>query len=75
VAGLGLLFGAGFRLLTLWSAQSPVFSLGGLLLILLTAWSFQTELTLSAWLSSLFQAIVSIFALVLVFRHLQKSAG
>jgi hypothetical protein len=73
VAVLGVLFGFGFRKLTLWSAQSPVFSFGGLLLILLTAWSFQTELTLSAWLSSLFQGIVSIFAFVFVFRRFQEA--
>ncbi len=75
VAALGALFGFGFRKITLWSAQSPIFSWGGLLLILLSAWSFQTELTLSAWLSSLFQAAASILALVFVFRRVQDAAG
>jgi hypothetical protein len=72
VIGFGAVVGFCFRKVTLWSAQSPIFSYAGLLLILLTAWSFQTELTLSAWLSSLFQGAVSIFAFVFVFRRFQE---
>jgi hypothetical protein len=74
VLGLGVVFGVAFRKITLWSASSPLFSYGGLALILLTAWSFQTELTLSAWLSSLFQGAVSVFALAFVFRRFQEAA-
>jgi len=72
VAGLGAVLGFCFRKITLWSVQSPIFSYAGLLLILLTAWSFQTELPLSGWLSSLFQGSISIFAFVLVFRRFQE---
>ena len=55
--------------------RSPIFSYAGLMLILLTAWSFQTELTLSGWLSSLFQGSVSIIAFVFVFRRFQEVSG
>jgi hypothetical protein len=71
VVALGVIFGFCFRKIALWSAQSPIFSPAGLMLILLTAWSFQTELTLSGWLASLFQAAVSILAFVFVFRRIQ----
>ena len=73
--GLGVVFGFGFRKITLWSVRSPIFSYAGLMLILLTAWSFQTELTLSGWLSSLFQGSVSIIAFVFVFRRFQEVSG
>jgi hypothetical protein len=57
------------------SVRSPIFSYGGLAMILLTAWSFQTELPVSAWLSSLFQGAISIYAFVFVFRRFQEVAG
>jgi hypothetical protein len=72
VVGFGVVFGFCFRMITLWSARSPIFSYAGLMLILLTAWSFQTELTLSGWLASLFQGAISIFAFVFVFRRFQE---
>jgi hypothetical protein len=75
VLGLGVVFGFCFRKMTLWSLRSPIFSYAGLMLILLTAWSFQTELTLSGWLASLFQGSISIFAFVLVFRRFQEVSG
>lgn len=69
---LGVAFGFCFRKITLWSVKSPIFSYAGLMLILLTAWSFQTELPLSAWLASLFQGSVSIIAFAFVFRRFQE---
>ncbi|HUJ43394.1 MAG TPA: hypothetical protein VLW52_07285 [Opitutaceae bacterium] len=75
VIGLGVVFGFGFRKITLWSARSPIFSYAGLMLVLLTAWSFQTELTLSGWLASLFQGSISIIAFVFVFRRFQDVSG
>jgi hypothetical protein len=41
----------------------------GLVLVLLMAWSFQSELTLSIWLSSLFQAIIAVLGVPFVLRH------
>jgi hypothetical protein len=70
--GAGLLaavFGFCLKKYSLWAQQSPILSYAGLLLVLLMAWSFQTELTLSIWLSSLFQAAVAVLSVPLVLRH------
>jgi len=53
----------------LWAQYSPILSYAGLLLVLLMAWSFQTELTLSIWLSSLFQAAVAVLGVPFILRH------
>lgn len=57
---LGWVMGAFYRLLTRWSLHSPMFSFPGLLVILITAWSFQTEMTLAAWIGSLSQAVIAL---------------
>jgi hypothetical protein len=54
---------------SLWAQQSPILSYAGLLQVLIMAWSFQTELTLSIWLSSLFQAAVAVLGVPFVLRH------
>ena len=57
--GIGLLafvFGASFKKICGWASESPILSYPGMILIVLVAWSFQDELTLSIWLSSLYQA-------------------
>lgn len=70
IIGLGVIVGLCYSCLLSYSRYSPLFSPAGLLIILLTAWSFQTELTLSAWLGSLFQAVVSLMGMLFVFRRL-----
>jgi hypothetical protein len=71
-------YGAGFlaavfafclKKYSLWAAQSPMFSYAGLVLVLLMAWSFQTELTMSVWLTSLFQATVAVLGMAFVLRR------
>jgi hypothetical protein len=54
----------------LWAQQSPILSYAGLLQVLIMAWSFQTELTLSIWLSSLFQAAIAVLGVPFVLRHI-----
>ncbi|MGA2694233.1 MAG: O-antigen polysaccharide polymerase Wzy, partial [Opitutaceae bacterium] len=49
-------FGALFKKISGWASESPILSYPGMILIVLMAWSFQDELTLSIWLSSLWQA-------------------
>jgi len=69
--GVGLIggfFGFAFKKVSVWTRLSPMLSYGGLLLVLLMAWSFQTELTLSVWLSSLFQACVAVLGTPFVLR-------
>lgn len=69
---LALVFGITFKLILVWSKDSPIFSYPGLMLILLTAWSFQTELTMAIWITSMFQGAVSVIAFVYLFRRLQE---
>jgi hypothetical protein len=66
---LGAVFAFCLKKYGLWTQQSPILSNAGLLLVLLMAWSFQTELTLSIWLSSLFQAAVAVLGVPFVLRH------
>jgi hypothetical protein len=69
--GVGLIafaFGAFFKKICGWASESPILSYPGLFLIVLIAWSFQDEFTLSIWLSSLFQASVVVCGVPLLFR-------
>ena len=65
---LGVFWGFCLKKLQIWSTFSPMFSFAGLLMVLLTAWSFNAELTLAAWVSSLEQAIVVVLGLPMLMR-------
>lgn len=65
---LGIFWGFILKKLQCLSWRSPMFSLGGLLMILLTAWSFGSEFTMAAWISSLYQAIIVVLGVPLVLR-------
>jgi len=67
---LGIFWGYWLKKLQIWSTFSPMFSLAGLLMILLTAWSFNAELTMAAWVSSLEQAVVVVLGLPMLARSL-----
>ncbi|HRE83845.1 MAG TPA: hypothetical protein PLN52_22565 [Opitutaceae bacterium] len=60
LAVLGIVIGTLSKLAGIWSKYSPLVSYPGLLMVLLMAWSFQIELPLSAWLSSLYQATLAV---------------
>jgi hypothetical protein len=69
--GLGLLgtaIGFGYKYVCTLSTGAPELSAIGLFVILLTAWSFQCEMVLATWLSSLFQAAVVVVGVPLGFR-------
>ena len=72
LAGLGLLIGGGFKLVSTWASQSPILSLGGMLMIVLMAWSFQTEFTLSLWLSSFASACLTVLGIPYLTRNFFK---
>lgn len=55
---LGGFFGFLFKKLATLTEESPPLSVGGLLMVLLMAWSLQAEMTLSVWISSLYQAAI-----------------
>jgi hypothetical protein len=65
---LAVVMGTFYKKISVWTRHSPMLSYGGLLLVILMAWSFQTELTLSIWLSSLFQACVAVLGIPLLVR-------
>jgi hypothetical protein len=66
---LAAIFAFCLKKYSLWAAHSPMFSYAGLILVLLMAWSFQTELTMSVWLTSLFQATVAVLGMAFVLRR------
>lgn len=72
VAGVGSLLGLAFKKVQCWASESPLFSYGGLIVVILLAWSFQVEFTLSIWLASFYQACLA--AIVLPFA-LRKVTG
>lgn len=65
---LGFIFAGAFKKISGWSVESPLLSYPGLLMVVLMAWSFMTEFTLSIWLSSLFQAVVVVLGVPMVTR-------
>jgi hypothetical protein len=67
---LGLLIGFSFKKVQSSAEGGPLFSYGGLVLIILLAWSFQVEFTLSIWLASLYQALITVLGVPFVLRHL-----
>lgn len=60
VAGIGAFLGILIKKIQSWGQDSPLFSYGGLIIVILLAWSFQVEFTLSIWLASLYQACVAV---------------
>lgn len=66
---LGLFLGMAYKRVAQLAQNAPQFSALGVLMILLTAWSFQAELVLATWLSSLFQASVVCIGLPLAYRQ------
>lgn len=66
---LGGIFAFVFKKFGDWTTYSPILSYPGLVLIVLMAWSFQTELTLAAWLSSLYQACVVVLGIPFIIRN------
>ncbi|MCW5550260.1 MAG: hypothetical protein KIT44_14955 [Opitutaceae bacterium] len=67
---LGLFWGVTLKKLQIWTTFSPMFSFAGLIMILLTAWAFNSELTMAAWISSLQQAVVVVVGIPFVLKRL-----
>lgn len=55
---LGAFYGLLFKKFATLTANSPPLSVGGVIMVLLMAWSLQAEMTLSVWISSLYQAAI-----------------
>jgi hypothetical protein len=53
-----------------YAEGAPIFSYGGLLWVILLAWSFQVEFTVSIWIGSFYQACVAVLGLPFAFRKI-----
>jgi hypothetical protein len=69
VGALAFLLGAFYKKVQSATAQSPMLSYPGLFLVVLMAWSFQTEWPMSLWLSSLYQACVGVMGVPFILRN------
>jgi hypothetical protein len=67
---LGAFWGYTLKKLQIWSTFSPMFSFAGLFMVLLTAWAFNAELTMAAWVSSFEQAVIVVLGVPLIARSL-----
>jgi hypothetical protein len=67
---LGAVWGVVLKKFQIWTTFSPLFSFGGLFMVLLLAWSLNTEMTMAVWLSSFQQAVVVVLGLPLLLRGL-----
>ena len=67
---IGVLFGFIIKKAQCWARESPILSGGGLLIVILLAWSFQTEFTLSMWLASFYQACMALLVMPYAIRTL-----
>lgn len=67
---LGALWGVVLKKFQIWTTFSPFFSFGGLFMVLLLAWSLNTEMTMAVWLSSFQQAVVVVLGVPLLLRSL-----
>ncbi|MBC8010670.1 MAG: O-antigen polysaccharide polymerase Wzy [Burkholderiales bacterium] len=70
---LGFLMGFIGRRISMLAENTSMFSTVGILMILLTAWSFQVELVLATWLGSLMQAMIVCIGLPLLYRRLSTA--
>lgn len=67
---LGLLIGWLQKTIAIWTRACPLLSNGGLVMILLMAWSIQVELPMSGWLTSLQQAAVCVLGIPYVLKRI-----
>ena len=70
---LGILIGFAFKKVHSGASSGPIFSYGGLFTIILLAWCFQVEFTLSLWLSSLYQATLAVLGIPFLLRNFFSS--
>ncbi len=70
VALLGVFIGWANKVVAIWTRHSPLLSSGGLIMILLIAWSIQVEMPLSSWVSSFYQAAICVLGVPYVLKRL-----
>ncbi|ATC65698.1 hypothetical protein CMV30_18055 [Nibricoccus aquaticus] len=68
VIGIAAFLAALLKKISGLAEGGPLLSYGGVLMVILLAWSFQVEFTLSLWLSSLYQACLAVLGLCYALR-------
>lgn len=63
IIALGIVIGWANKVVAMWTKSSPLLSNGGLLMILLMAWSIQVEMPMSSWVSSFYQAAICVLGI------------
>ena len=63
VIGIAAFLAAFLKKIAGYAEGGPLLSYGGVFMVILLAWSFQVEFTLSLWLSSLYQACLAVLGL------------
>lgn len=69
VGVIGFLIGLSYKKVQVATSQCAMLSYAGLFLVVLMAWSFQTEFTMSIWLSSFYQACVAVMGIPFLIRN------
>lgn len=70
VGTLAFILGAFYKRVHTATAESPLLSYPGLFVIILMAWSFQTEATMAVWLGSMSQACIGVLGVPFLIRNL-----
>jgi len=65
---VGFATGAFYKCVQNWTKYTPILSGAGLLVVVLMGWTFQSEYTLSTWISSFYQSCVAILVALTAFR-------
>jgi len=68
VIGIAAFLATFLKKISGYAEGGPLLSYGGVFMVILLAWSFQVEFTLSLWLSSLYQACLAVLGLCYMLR-------
>jgi hypothetical protein len=71
-AGLAVVLGAGYGQATRWSLHTSLLSSRSFVAVLLMGYSFQTEFSAGVYVAALFQSLVPVLIITLVFMKVQK---
>ncbi len=72
-AGLAVILGAFYGQVTRWSMQTSILSARSLLAVLVMGYAFQSEFSAGVYVAALFQSVVPLAALTLVFMKVHKT--
>jgi len=71
-AGLAVILGAGYGLVTRWSIHTPLLASRSLFAVLLISYAFQSEFSAGVYIAALFQSVVPLVVITFVFMELHR---